>query len=258
MSSTAAVDVHRADGIATVRIGQRQHANALGIRDWRVLASVFDDLATDLSVRAVIVAGHGDRTFSAGSDLREWLGADPEVVEASFVAMENALTALERIPVPTLARIRGDAVGAGCQLACACDLRVITEDARIGMPVARWGILLPPMFAARLAVVAGPAVAMDLVLTGRLLDGTQAARLGLATRAVPEDDLEDATAALVAAVTAQPLGALRAAKQAVRNTVEPVRTHMRDRASGPAADFAVMQHNLGVFLRRLPGRASRL
>ncbi|MDR3083837.1 MAG: enoyl-CoA hydratase/isomerase family protein [Streptomyces sp.] len=204
MTGTGAVGVHRDGGVVTVLIGHGHRANALGHHDWRVLAALFDDLATDPTLEAVIVSGRGRKTFSAGSDLREWLGAEPDAVDASFDIMEDALTALERIPVPTVARVRGSAVGAGCQLACACDFRVITQDARLGMPVARWGILTPPMFATRLALLGGPAVALDLLLTGRLVTDVEAVRLGLVTRAVPDAELDDATAVLVSIVTAHP------------------------------------------------------
>ncbi|MCX5339217.1 enoyl-CoA hydratase/isomerase family protein [Streptomyces atratus] len=253
MTGTEAVGLHRREGIATILLGHGQRANALGVHDWQALATIFEGLAADPALEAVVVTGRGSQTFSAGSDMREWLGAEPDAVDASFAAMEHALTALERIPVPTIARIRGAAVGAGCQLACACDLRVVADDARIGMPIARWGILVPPMFAARLAQLTGSAAALDLLLTGRLLDGTEAVRLGLATRAVPASQLDDVTTALLAALTAHPPSAIRAAKLAVRSCAEPARTHVRNLPPAPAADYGAMQHSLKSFLRRVTG-----
>jgi hypothetical protein len=174
-----AITVRRDGAVVTVRVGTGRRANALATRDWQALADVFDALARDPELAAVVVAGRGPATFSAGSDMREWLSADPAGIDLSFAAMERALSAVERVPVPVVAQVRGSAVGAGCQLACACDLRIVADDARIGMPIARWGILVPPAFAARLSLLTGPATARDLLLTGRLVDGAEAVRLGL-------------------------------------------------------------------------------
>jgi enoyl-CoA hydratase len=248
VTGSGAVTVRRDGAVATVHVGTGRRANALATRDWHALAGVFDTLAEDASLRAVVVSGRGSSSFSAGSDMREWLSADPAEIDASFAAMEEALSAVERLPVPTVARIRGSAVGAGCQLACACDLRIVAENVRMGMPVARWGILVPPAFAARVALLTGPAAARDLLLTGRLIDGPEAVRLGLATASVPEAELDAATADLVASITAHPPAAVHAAKQAVNTVTAPVRDHLRRLPAGPAADYDSMRLSLGSFL----------
>jgi len=248
MTGSGAVAIQREGPVATVHVGTGRRANALATRDWQALAGVFDTLAEDPSLRAVVVSGRGSSSFSAGSDMREWLSADPAEIDASFAAMESALSAVERLPAPVVARIRGSAVGAGCQLACACDLRIVTDNARIGMPIARWGILVPPAFAARITLLTGPAAARDLLLTGRLVDGAEAARLGLATASVPDTELDSATADLIASITAHPPAAVHAAKQAVNTVIAPVRDHLRRLPAGPAADYDSMQLSLGSFL----------
>ncbi|MBC2867090.1 enoyl-CoA hydratase/isomerase family protein [Streptomyces mexicanus] len=245
---SGAVGVQRDGGVATVRVGTGRRANALAGRDWRALATLFEDLADDPTLGAVVLSGAGGSFFSAGSDMREWLSADPADIDAAFAAMESALTAVERLPVPVVARVRGTAAGAGCQLACACDLRVVADDARLGMPVARWGILVPPAFAARISLLTGPAVARDLLFTGRLVDGREAVRLGLASSHVPEAELDEAVAAVVASITAQPPAAIRAAKRAVDTLLAPVRDHLARTPIGPAADYASMQAGLASFL----------
>ncbi|WBO61816.1 enoyl-CoA hydratase/isomerase family protein [Streptomyces camelliae] len=243
-----AISVRRDGAIVTVRVGTGRRANALATRDWHALAGVFEALAEDAELGAVVVAGRGSATFSAGSDMREWLSAEPAGIDASFAAMESALRAVERLPVPVVAQVRGSAVGAGCQLACACDLRIVADDAALGMPIARWGILVPPAFAARLALLTGPATARDLLLTGRLVDGTEAVRLGLATASVPATDLDAATADLVAAITRHPPTAIRAAKRAVDAVIAPTRERLHRLAPGPAADYDSMRLSLGSFL----------
>lgn len=248
MTDTAAIGIQRDGAVTTIRLGAGHRANALGIRDWQALSDLFETLAEDPSLGAVVLSGRGNTTFSAGSDMREWLSADPAEIDASFAAMEAALTAIERLPVPVIAKVRGAAVGAGCQLACACDLRIVSSDARLGMPIARWGILVPPAFAARISVLTGPATARDLLLTGRLVDGTEAVRLGLATTSVPESELDTATADLVASITAHPPTAIRAAKRSVDTLLAPARDRLRQLPTGPAADYASMQQGLRTFL----------
>ncbi|MEV7391535.1 MULTISPECIES: enoyl-CoA hydratase/isomerase family protein [unclassified Streptomyces] len=250
---SGAVHVRRDGAVATLLVGTGRRANALTTRDWLALATLCDKLAEDPSLGAVVVVGRGSATFSAGSDLREWLTADPEQVDAGFAAMETALSAVERLPVPVVAQIRGSAVGAGCQLACACDLRIVAEDARMGMPIARWGILVPPAFAARLALLAGPATARDLLLSGRLVEGTEAVRLGLATACVPADDLDTATAELVASITRHPPAAIRAAKHAVDMVLAPTRDRLHRVPAGPAADYDSMRSSLSSFLAGVTG-----
>jgi enoyl-CoA hydratase/carnithine racemase len=116
------------------------------------------------------------------------------------------------------------------------------------MPVARWGILVPPAFAARISLLTGPAVARDLLFTGRLVDGGEAVRLGLASSHVPEAELDEAVAAVVASITAHPPAAIRAAKRAVDTLLAPVRDHLARTPIGPAADYASMQAGLASFL----------
>ncbi|POX44171.1 enoyl-CoA hydratase/isomerase family protein, partial [Streptomyces sp. Ru72] len=142
---------------------------------------------------------------------------------------------------------------AGCQLACACDLRIVADDTRMGMPIARWGILVPPAFAARVALLTGPATARDLLLTGRLVDGAEAVRLGLATVSVPSADLDTATADLVASITAHPPAAIRAAKRAVDTVIAPARDRLHRLPAGPAADYESMRLSLGSFLAGVTG-----
>ena len=176
MTETGAIGIQRDEAVATVRVGTGHRANALGTRDWQALATLFEDLAEDRSLGVVVLTGRGNRTFSAGSDMREWLSADPAEIDASFAAMESALTAIERLPVPVIAQIRGAAVGAGCQLACACDLRLISSDATMGMPIARWGSWYRPP--SRPVSPCSPARRRPVTCSDRTADGRCGRRYG--------------------------------------------------------------------------------
>ncbi|GGL93245.1 putative enoyl-CoA hydratase/isomerase YngF [Streptomyces fumigatiscleroticus] len=251
MTGSAAVGLRRDGAVARIEVGSGRRANALGVRDWRALAELLDGLSQDPSLGAVVLSGRGTAAFSAGSDMREWLGADPERIDDAFAVMEETLRAVEHMPAPVIAQIRGAAVGAGCQLACACDLRVIADEAHMGMPVARWGILVPPAFAARLALLTGPARTRDLLYTGRLVDGAEAVRIGLATLTVPAARLPAATDRLLASITAHPPAAIRAAKRSLDQLLEPVHDHVRKLPAGPSADYTTMRTGLTHFLSRL-------
>jgi enoyl-CoA hydratase len=247
--------LYRDLGVADVSVGDGRRGNALSSEDWRELEQTFRHLATDDQLRAVVVRGQGG-TFSSGSDMREWVQADQTDVADSFAAMEAAFTAIEDLPVPVIAEVEGVAAGAGCQLALACDLRVLAESARIGMPIARLGILVSPSFAARLSVLAGPGVARELLYTGRLVSADEAVRLGLATRSVPAERLASTTRRLVLSVVRHPGSAIRAAKHAVDVALAPTRAAATAQAAGPPVAYDDFQRGIMTFLSRDPGRVT--
>ncbi|MCW7984178.1 enoyl-CoA hydratase [Streptomyces platensis subsp. clarensis] len=226
MSAVPAPDVtiatFRSGAAAEIRIGDGSRRNALPGEAWARLARQVRELGACRSLRVLVIRGHGD-TFCAGSDMTDWVDADSAYVEESFARMEEAFSAIEDCPVPVVAEIRGVAAGAGCQLALACDLRLMADSARIGMPIARLGILASPAFAARMVALTGPSVARELLYTGRLVDARTAVELGLADHQVPEAQLTDRTGRLTAAVAAQPPAAIHAAKLAVGAVLGPQR-----------------------------------
>jgi enoyl-CoA hydratase len=209
------------EGIGAVTLGAGRRRNALTRLAWTALEDTVTRLGADPAVRVVVLRGRGG-TFCSGSDLTEWAGAEADVVEDSFARMESAFRAVERCPVPVVAAVTGVAAGAGCQLALACDLGFMADSARIGMPIARHGILASPAFAARLSTLAGPGLARELLYTGRLLDGPAAVSAGLVNRSLPDDILDAAVDKLVEAISAQPRIAILAAKQAVSAALAPV------------------------------------
>lgn len=227
------VRLRRNGGVATVVLGSGRRMNALGMADWAELAALADKLAADPPA-VVLVRGAGDN-FCAGFDLREWVDASPEQVDATFITMETALRAVEAVPTPTVAVVHGAATGAGCQIMLACDLHVVAEDARIGMPIARHGILVSAPFALRLATLVGPARARDLLYTGRLLSGADAAAMGMVTHVRADDEVDRAADDLVAILRDQPIEALRAVKRSVRTGLAPL---WQAAAAGPATPAA--------------------
>lgn len=245
----ADVSLERDGDIAIVTLGTGDRRNALGTPEWLALGDTFETLQSDEALRVVVVRGAGEY-FSAGSDMREWLEVEVDHVDASFAAMERALQAIEKTPVPIVAEIRGIAAGAGCQVALACDIRVMARSAKIGMPIARLGILASPAFAARLISAAGPSIARDLLYTGMLLKAETALRCGLTSLCVDDEALAEATQRMVERIAEQPPQAIRAAKRAISEVMDPLRALSAVNPNDHAVAFDEFTQGINKFLAR--------
>ncbi|WBB78925.1 enoyl-CoA hydratase/isomerase family protein [Micromonospora sp. WMMD882] len=197
--------------VATVTISNPARRNAMTHEMWRRLPVLLDRVEADPAVRALVLTGAGD-TFCAGADLAD-LGETLALGDAGVaVAAEERLAAFAK---PTIAAVRGACVGGGCQLAVACDLRIVAADARFGVPPARLGLVYPAPTTRRLAALVGPATAKYLLFTGELIDAERAVRVGLADEVVPVDRLADRVAGLTGSVAARSQLTVVAAKEIV-------------------------------------------
>ncbi len=220
-SATPPVAVQNCGSIVHITVGDGSKRNALTSRGWDAIADSVRGSDRD-GTHAIVIRGSGGM-FCAGSDLREWVEADLDVVEDSFARMESAFRTIEQCSVPVIAEVHGTAAGAGCQLALACDMRFLANSARIGMPIARLGIKASPAFAARILSLAGPATTRHMLYTGVLYDASEAVRRGLADQRVPDDDLPAVTAQVLSRIAEKPAATLRAAKHAVSQALAPTR-----------------------------------
>ncbi|MBI4985696.1 MAG: enoyl-CoA hydratase/isomerase family protein [Rhodocyclales bacterium] len=181
----------RDGGLATVTLFNPGKLNAIDAAMWRRLSAVFAELDVDDSLRAIIVRGDGT-AFAAGGDLDEFRDARATVDKALgyHEAVGVALKAVETCRHPTVAMILGACVGGGLEIACACDLRIAGESARLGAPINKLGFSMYPGELAGLLKLAGPAVAKEILLEGRLLTAKEAYEKGLLTRVVPDKTAE--------------------------------------------------------------------
>jgi enoyl-CoA hydratase/carnithine racemase len=182
-------------GVATLTLNRPQARNAMSVALMTAMQDSIDNIARDQSVRVVVIAGAGP-AFCAGHDLRE-LRANPgrQNYEATFAQCSRLMLSLVKLPKPVIAKIHGVATAAGCQLVATCDLAVAAEDARFATPGVNIGLFCStPMVALSRAVGRKPA--MEMLLTGEMIDAAEAQRLGLINRVVPAAALDEAVAAL--------------------------------------------------------------
>jgi enoyl-CoA hydratase/carnithine racemase len=189
---------------------------------WHELERLVSQLAEVNTISLVLFRGAA-RTFSAGSDLTHWAEATEDEVDHDFAVIESALQTVENTPVPTIAIIEGVAAGAGCELALACDLRLMTSSARVGMPIVRLGILVSPEFALRLTSLVGIAKTRELLYMGRFLTGKEAREWGIANAVVDDAQIEDLIADWVGQISRQPRRGLMSAKTATAVALEALR-----------------------------------
>jgi enoyl-CoA hydratase len=204
--------VDREGVVATVIVDRADAMNAVDRPTLEELRDRLAEVAHDTAVGVVVLTGAGDRAFVAGADIKYMSGLNAEEALAWGELGQHSAQLLETMPKPTIAAINGFALGGGCELALACDLRYAASTARLGQPEINLGIIPGWGGTQRLARVCGLGVAKDLILTGRLVDADEALRLGL-VNAVHDPVLERAheTAELLAAKSPLALAAIKRA-----------------------------------------------
>lgn len=206
------------DGIATIRL-DRPPMNALNGEIQHGLIAACREAGERRDVAAVVVYG-GEKVFAAGADIKEMETMSyTDMVDHSGL-LQDFTRALASLPKPTVAAITGYALGGGCEVALACDFRVVAEDAKLGQPEVNLGIIPGAGGTQRLARLVGPARAKDLVFSGRFVAADEALAIGLADEVVPAADVYTAAKARVARYVGGPSYALRAAKEAIDRGLE--------------------------------------
>ncbi len=193
--------VEKKPPIAILTINRPQRRNALSSTLLVTLAQSLRELAAEGEVRCAILRGAGDKAFSAGMDLSALPEGIPEDIQRQIEdkgPLKFGLDAIEDCPFPVIAMIRGYCVGAGCETSMACDLRVGSEDCRMGMPPARLGIVYPPEGLHRFIRNLGYTVTKKVFLTAELFEGSEAFRMGMLDYLVPDAELESFTEGLAA------------------------------------------------------------
>jgi len=201
--------------VALVEIRNGERHNALSRQVVAELQEAAQRLAVDEQVRAVIVHGGDARSFCAGADLKERQGLTEAQVFATVHQLRETVNLFAQLPVPTIAAVHGSALGGGFELALACDLRVLSEDAQLGLTEVSWGIIPGAGGCVRLPALVGPALARELIFTARRISAQEALAMGLANRVVPRAELLPTALSIAEQIAANAPLAVRAAKRAM-------------------------------------------
>jgi enoyl-CoA hydratase len=214
------VAIQRHVDVAVVTLSHPAAHNALTLASWRRLRAIFDELASDASLRAVVLRGAGGRAFAAGADIKEFPHVRMTAAQAAHYdeSISAALGAIAALPVPVIAAVRGMAVGGGCELSAACDVRIAAEDARFGIPIGKLGVILGYTEAEVAARLIGPAGLKYLLFSAELIPASEALRLGLVQKVVAVSDLAAETAKLVMQICRQSRTTMLASKAVVDMT----------------------------------------
>ncbi|GAA2472941.1 enoyl-CoA hydratase-related protein [Streptomyces thermolineatus] len=243
-------------GVGTIRLA-RPPMNALDAATQDRLREAAEEAGRRSDVRAVVLYG-GEKVFAAGADIKEMQAmSHTDMVERSR-ALQDAFTAVARIPKPVVAAVTGYALGGGCELALCADVRIAAENAKLGQPEILLGLIPGAGGTQRLSRLVGPSKAKDLIFTGRHVRADEALAIGLVDRVVPAEEVYTAALEWASKLAAGPQYALRAAKEAVDAGLETdIDTGLTIERNLFASLFATEDRERGMrsFVEEGPGKA---
>jgi enoyl-CoA hydratase len=207
--------LERRDRVAIITINRPEKRNALNIKTREEGAALIEELRTDDSVHVMVITGAGDKAFIAGADIGEFAGRTAHIQRDVMVA-RSLFNAIDTFPKPVIAMINGYCLGGGCEVALACDIRIASESASFGQPEINLGIIPGGGGTQRLTRLIGEGKAMEMILSGQIIDAKTAFNIGLVNHVVPTDQLEAKTMQLANSIAEKGPIAVRLAKEAVK------------------------------------------
>ncbi|MFJ4923505.1 enoyl-CoA hydratase/isomerase family protein [Streptomyces sp. NPDC088725] len=252
----ATVNLEVSGGVGTIRL-DRPPMNALDTAIQDRLRELAEEAGRRDDVRAVILYG-GEKVFAAGADIKEMREMDHAAMVVRSRGLQEAFTAVARIPKPVVAAITGYALGGGCELTLCADYRIAADNAKLGQPEILLGLIPGAGGTQRLARLIGPSRAKDLIFTGRQVAAEEALSLGLVDRVVPAAEVYEQAHAWAAKLAKGPALALRAAKESVDTGLETdIETGLAVERTWFAGLFATEDRERGMssFVEDGPGKA---
>lgn len=241
--SYEAIRYEAKDGVATVTLARPDVHNAMNETMRRELTEVFESLATRDDVRCIVVTGAGERAFSAGADIREFVETGSPTRFREQRKRLDFRQAMERCWQPIVAAIRGHCFGGGLEMALACDIRIASEDSRLGLTEIDLAIIPGGGGTQRLPRLIGRGKALEMIVTGARIPASEALALGIVERVVPADRLHAEAQALARTIADKAPVALRYAKESVVKGLEL-----------PLADGLRLEADLSTLLRTTDDR----
>jgi enoyl-CoA hydratase len=244
MNLTPNLLVERQNAVTTLTLARPQRRNALDTASWNALYEVCGEIATDASVKVVVLRGEGEH-FSAGADiheLREHI-ADPQWMSGNQTSIAEALDAYASIPQPTIAAVRGSCFGGGAALAAASDFRICSDDARFAITPSKLGLTYRLVDCLRVVDLVGAARAREMLLLAKELDAATAAQWGFVTQTSTASELDAAVSNMTSRLTSLSSYSTRGIKQTLLKirggqTQDDAETRAMFAAAFSGADFA--------------------
>jgi enoyl-CoA hydratase/carnithine racemase len=250
------VNLEIKDGVGTIRL-DRPKVNALNSQVAAEVGEAVDAAAADESVGAVVVWG-GEKVFAAGADIKEMAEKDPVSVFRYIGGFQNVFTRLEQLPKVTIAAINGYALGGGCELALACDMRICADDSQLGQPEILLGVIPGAGGTQRLPRLIGVGRAKEMIYSGRFVGADEALQIGLVNEVTPAADVYGRAVTLASRYSRGPRVALMAAKQAIQCGVDlDMGSALLVERQAFSALFATEDQTIGMesFAAEGPGKA---
>lgn len=205
----------RRDRVGIITINRPDKRNALNIKTREEGAALLDELRSDISINVVVITGAGNKAFIAGADIGEFAGRTA-MMQRDVMTARSLFTAIDTFPKPIIAMINGYCLGGGCELALACDIRLASETASFGQPEINLGIIPGGGGTQRLTRLVGEGKAMEMILTGEIIDAQSAYSIGLVNHVFPAEQLLAKTMEIANRIAEKSPIALSLAKEAVK------------------------------------------
>jgi len=241
--------------VAWVTIQRPEKMNALNQEVLQELESAFAALEHDAGVGVVVLTGAGEKAFVAGADISELKDLDSASARVQALKGQAVFQRIEDLSKPVVAAVNGFALGGGCELALACHIRVASENARFGLPEVSLGVIPGYGGTQRLPRLVGKGVALDMILSGEMVNAADALRMGLVSRVLPLADLKAGVEKLANTILSRGPLALRSALSAVHQGLEmPQDRGLQYEAAlfGLLAASQDMKEGMGAFLEKRP------
>lgn len=204
--------------IATITIDRQEVRNALNGQVLREIKQALEEFRGDEDVGVVVFTGAGEKSFAAGADIAEL--RERTMLDALSSVMQGVYSEIERYEKPTIAAVNGFALGGGCELALACDIRIASENAKMGLPEVTLSIIPGAGGTQRLSRLVGKGKAIEMILTGAIVSASEAKSIGLVSKMVPADELTEVVRETAEAILSKGPLAVRLAKLAVQSGFE--------------------------------------
>jgi len=245
------------DGVAFVTVNRPDKLNALNDQVMADFRDVVEEIATDAEIRGALITGAGPKAFIAGADIGDLAKQGPFDGKARALRGQAVLRRMETCGKPVVAAVNGFALGGGCELAMACHVRVASENAKFGQPEVKLGIIPGYAGTQRLPRLVGKGRALQLILSGELIDAQEAYRIGLVNKVVPADRLMAESEQLLRGILAMGPLAVRLAIEAIDQGLEMTLDEgslFEANLFGLLASSQDMKEGLSAFLEKRPAK----